>query len=666
MKRKSLWLVVAIICFCLSVTLIACNEAESETHTHEFGNYVDFDENNHVATCTVCNEKVYSAHVYGKWTVSGYDTSIEKATCTVCGHMAVRNVGSGEQHTHNFGEFQDFNNDYHIAECDSCDEKQYEAHRYDNWNVCLEDTTKERAYCTVCRHVSTRAVGAEDDKFVELYAINDFHGAVDRMSKTAGYLKSLKNSNPNTVIINSGDMFQGSIESNSNYGKLLTDCMAEVGFDSFTYGNHEFDWGLDNLRQLSKYSQTPFLGANIYKWNAQTRTFGEFASDIAQEYVIKQLPNGIRVGIIGVIGKDQITSISSNLVQDIGFKDPKDIIPDLSRKLRNEEGCQVVVVSLHASQTVLDGATAKFNIDDYADAVFCGHTHQAEYETTSGGTPFIQGGANGYNVSKIVLKVSGNEVTCQTLELQPYSYSWKNDNNVDEIIDRYAKEYASDKSNVPADKVLVSADDYLDKNGEIPRIACRAIAEFAIERGYEDIALAVVNQARANIYEGNVTYRDLYKALPFDNQIYIAEVTGDNLISLARNNYIWRVTPNAISRNKTYKIAVIDYLLYHQNSNRVYDYTETAFENGRTPVLLTKADGSTYNYREITRDFLLKQTKLDVSLYDGTNAYTDRTGLTGAVSLPSLTSAQRIVTSIPRAIPQRKCSLFVNSARVAA
>ena len=102
---------------------------------------------------------------------------------------------------------------------------------------------------------------------VDLYAINDFHGAVNNISSVGGYLKERKNSNANTVLINSGDMFQGSIESNSNRGKLLTDCMDVIGFDAFTYGNHEFDWGLNNLESLAQASSTKFLGANIYHIN---------------------------------------------------------------------------------------------------------------------------------------------------------------------------------------------------------------------------------------------------------------------------------------------------------------------------------------------------------------------------------------------------------------
>ena len=281
------------------------------------------------------------------------------------------------------------------------------------------------------------------------------------------------------MLINSGDMFQGSVASNSNYGKLLTDCMDNIGFDSFTYGNHEFDWGLDKVRELSAYAKTPFLGANIYKWDAKTREFGEFASDIAREYTIKQLPNGLKVGIIGVIGKDQITSISSNLVQDIGFKDPREIIPGLSQKLRYEEGCHVVVVSIHAPKNTLFMASSDFDIDDYADAVFCGHSHDNECYITVGGTPFLQGMSNGKMVSHVRLDVTASgEVSCNTYENISYSSSWDSDQSIQQIVDTYAEDYEQ-----MAAQKLGTVDSYLGHTAEMPRLACRAMAEQVIADG---------------------------------------------------------------------------------------------------------------------------------------------------------------------------------------
>lgn len=479
------------------------------------------------------------------------------------------------------------------------------------------------------------------DLSVDFYAINDFHGAVDKMSTVSGFLTKATAENKNTVLLNSGDMFQGSMESNSNYGKLLVDCMDDVGFDAFTLGNHEFDWGLEKLENLSSQSKTPFLGANIYHWDADTRNWGSFASELSHEYVVKTLDSGLKVGIIGVIGKDQITSISSQLVQTIGFKNPALVIPTLSEKLKNELDCDIVVVSAHADQdTFLEDNG--FDITEYADAVFCAHSHQKEIFEVNG-VPFIQGGSNGNYVSHISLNRDSNgNVKCTVKENLPYSESWPNKFSVTELIDN-----SNDTIRDDAEQLLAKTDGYLDRYEAIPRLACHAIADYALSEGY-DITLAMVNSARANISSGEVTYTELFQALPFDNIVFVAEVSGRELLNEAKYNSVWRVKEEAIvdSSNVYYKIAVIDYLLFHQNSKRYYDYFPSAFTTDFAPVALEKADEAVYNYRHITRDFLLAQSgTMSVAPYSYTSGRTDTHLLTTAVEFPDNGVTTEIVHS---------------------
>ena len=474
---------------------------------------------------------------------------------------------------------------------------------------------------------------------VDIYAINDFHGAVDKMPQIAGYLAARKSEG--AVIINSGDMFQGSMESNSNYGKLLAECMDDTGFHSFTYGNHEFDWGLDNLRQLADSSSVPFLGANIYEWNATTREFGEFASDLAEPYTVVET-NGLKVGIIGVIGKDQITSISSQLVQTIGFKDPLPIIKELATELREgKEQCDVVVVSAHASpQGIVDESdnygmpSSAHGLEQYVDAVFCAHTH-AQQEYIVDGIPFIQGGSYGNYVSHVQLTVDDNgNVSCNSYEnVSYYNLSGVNatvKNEVQTKINNSNAQIADEAS-----RKLATLTGSLNKGTEVPRLVCNAIADYAVSQGYK-IELVMVNNARNELKNGAITYTELYEAIPFDNVVYVAEVAGRDIINMASRsaNSIWRVTGNKImNTSQRYTIAVIDYVLYHQNSNREYDYFPSAFTGSNQPVALTKNGEQAYNYRLITRDFLLKQGTVDASLYTGNNLHTDKTLLQKKVDI---------------------------------
>ncbi|MCH5180159.1 MAG: bifunctional metallophosphatase/5'-nucleotidase [Erysipelotrichales bacterium] len=467
---------------------------------------------------------------------------------------------------------------------------------------------------------------SEDAKKVSLYAINDFHGAVSENASSGepgivrlgAYLKE-KKSEGNTLLINSGDMWQGSIESNYNRGFLLTDCMNNIEFDCFTLGNHEFDWGqkyiqLNRERSSTTNYQTPFLAANIYEYDIDTKTIGEYA-DLGDKYVIRELDNGLRVGIIGVIGKGQITSITSQHVDDINFNSPTNVIKTLSDELRTEQNVDVVILDSHADQYDITGSNEDDFYDKnqitsvspntnqrYVDAVFCAHSHAKKEDDMINGVPFIQGGSYGKYISNVELYVEENgNVSCgvstnleSIKETQGYY-----DSELAELVATYKIE-----SDEASNEVLGTLNGKFYSSGSgatIPNVVCEAIANYAVDSGY-DISYAMVNNARATLEGGTLTYGELYRALPFDNEVFVIETTGERIKAEAdfSSNFICRLDTEPLDLNKTYRIAVIDYLATHRNSNRNYDY----FRGMKIVGKLEKDDNDLYNYRDITADYI--------------------------------------------------------------
>lgn len=462
-----------------------------------------------------------------------------------------------------------------------------------------------------------------ETRYVDLYAINDFHGQTDKIARVGGFLKEKKAQDGNTILLNSGDMFQETLESNSNYGSLLNNCMAEIGIECMAIGNHEFDWGLQKLQALSEQTSVKFLGANIYHWNKDTG-WGTYADELADPYYIRTLENGLKVGIIGLIGSDQIKSISSNLVSTIGFKYPSEVIPQLSQKLRGEEKCDVVVVSIHnsAEDTLAD---SYLDMSQYADAVFCAHSHQRELKTKNGVT-FIQGGSKGNYVSNVRLAVDKDgKVTTKKAENVNYQTYWTKDQTVAQMV-----ETSNDALASTANQVIATLSGYFGNGSgyndrvthEMPRLVSKAMASFAKEQGY-DIDIAIVNQTRNAYSGGNITYRELFNTIPFDNIVYVAEVSGKDLIKQASYKNFWRVTEDPIVESGTYTIAVIDYVLFHQNANREYNYFPSAFENGKTPIALVTEQNPLLNYRDITKAYLLQQEIVYASDFADSNPHVD-------------------------------------------
>lgn len=461
---------------------------------------------------------------------------------------------------------------------------------------------------------------ATETRYANFFAINDFHGAIEENEEEAGivkigaYLKARK-AQGDTVLLNSGDMWQGSIDSNYNRGKLLTDCMNEIEFDCFSIGNHEFDWdkkyiNYNRERSSSSGYKTPFLASNIYNFDINTKKTLDYAN-YGDEFVVRLLDNGLKVGIIGGIGEDQITSILSTNVDDLTFVDPVKIVKDLSDTLRIDYGADVVVLDIHASQYDITNSDSDTGFYDnsgitefsgrtnkhYVDAVFCAHTHQDEQGTING-IPFIQTNGYGKQISNVRLAVKPNgDVSCEYAN--NLSASEVTDGYNDDTLTNIVKTYKAESDEV-GKEVLGNVNGGLWSSSSLPFFVAEAFGEYARQTGYE-VDYAMTNNARYDVEDGVITYRDLYRALPFDNEVFVIKTTGSNLRK--EINYgmkICRFDSAPLDDNKTYLIAVIDYLAVHRSKYRKYDY----FNGFEMVGTLQKEGYDLYNYRDITADHI--------------------------------------------------------------
>lgn len=455
---------------------------------------------------------------------------------------------------------------------------------------------------------------------INIFAINDFHGQIEPQSgraglvKTYSYLKNEKNNNPDTLLLDQGDTFQGSIYSNYNRGALLTDVTNYCQFDARTIGNHDFDWGTEALKKCAEMSyenyRTPTLGANLYDYDFDTKIAGNtFRSDLGVTKVTtRTLSNGIKVGIVGVIGMDQITSISTTMSKDFVFLNHVNIIKEQAEILRNDVKCDVVICSVHAPTSEVTGC----DLADYVDLVLCGHSHQIEEEVEDD-LYFLQFDSYSKHIGNVTLTydfAKHDVIKTKVVTLDSYDLSTaKDDPTIVNLLNTY-----KEQCDIEASEVLVSkVNGNFYSSGELPRVMANAIYDKAVSEGYT-IDLAMLNNARASLYSSDAPwkYKHIYQAFPFDNLIYIADVKGSELIKEIVNytNYFYRsdtFTDTSFDSNRTYRIACIDFLLFHTGLRtygtnpyyRQYDYFN--INAGNYVGVLSK------NYRLILKDWLVEK-----------------------------------------------------------
>lgn len=454
--------------------------------------------------------------------------------------------------------------------------------------------------------VNGEPVGDEDKTFT-IYATNDIHGQVENQNSRASigkmmtYLKD-KGSDGNTLLLDQGDIWQGSIYSNYNYGALITDIMNYVQYDAITVGNHDFDWGtqhlIDNHNRSYEGYKTPFLAANVYGFDFATKTvLDEQLSEIGDKTVTYTLDNGLKVGIVGVIGQQQITSIHSLYVRDITFKDHIQVIKEEATKLR-DAGCDVVIASAHTGEE----SVKYYGLENYVDLVLCGHTHQTE-NSTDNGLLFAQFGAYNQNLGHIDLTYHAKtgKVTYDKIEAISERNIESSVKEIDPVIDGLIDTYEAECDSVAKEVVASNVSGSFYSSEQLPNLMCEAMLDYATESGYE-VDLAFCNSARASLYDYSWDYADLYQAFPFDNKVYIMEASYHEMINeIGGYNYLCLSDDfdRVVEPGKTYKIAVLDFLLFHTNTSRNYDY----FDDNNGEYIAELDD----NYRVVLKNYLEKK-----------------------------------------------------------
>ena len=426
---------------------------------------------------------------------------------------------------------------------------------------------------------------------VDIFGINDLHGKAKATDSQPGigalttYLKSVMSTN--AILLSSGDMWQGSSESNLTYGALITDWMNELGFVSMTLGNHEYDWGESYISTNAAIAEFPILGINVF--DSETGKRAEYATP---SVIVSRA--GVEIGIIGAIG-DCYSSISGAVSGGFYFKtgtELADLVKAEAERLRSM-GVDFIVYSLH------DGTSGYQSVlsDGYVDLVFEGHTHSTYVNTDGYGVYHLQGGGENKGLAYALVSINsanGKTKVTDADVISNYVYSsYAEDPILDELLEKYADVIDG------AYDVLGTNSRYRD-DSEVEQLVADLYYQYAIERwGDEyDIVLAggfIRTRAPYNLYAGDVTYSDIYSLLPFDNELVLCSIKGSDLKRKFIN-----------TTNSDYYISYGDYNLSSISDSKTYyvvvdTYTSTYSSNRLTEVELS---GENMYARDLMAEFI--------------------------------------------------------------
>lgn len=227
-------------------------------------------------------------------------------------------------------------------------------------------------------------------------------GVVRRVS----FVKQYRAEHPDVLLFDCGDFSQGTPYYNMFRGELEVKMMNLMGYDAMTIGNHEFDFGLENMARLFRMAYFPVVCANY-------EVAGTPLEGLVKPYVVLER-QGVRVGVFGLSPRVE-GLVQADKCQGIVYRDPIPVAREMVRLLRKEEKCDVVICLSHlglygsglgdAGDEVLAAQT------EGIDLILGGHSHTylerpSFYENASGQeVPVMHVGKNGAYVGKIKLEL---------------------------------------------------------------------------------------------------------------------------------------------------------------------------------------------------------------------------------------------------------------------
>jgi len=316
------------------------------------------------------------------------------------------------------------------------------------------------------------------------------------------------------LILSGGDMWTGPAISTWTKGEAMADIMNRMGYSAAALGNHEFDFGLDVLRQRAEGSGFPFISANIR--NKETGAIPDFIAP----FVILEV-DGVNVGIIGLTTTVTPAITFESYTGWLNFLDYESVLQEYVPIVRRH-GADIILVVGHVCSFEYErilGLSEELGID----LLTGGHCH-AEYLGGSPDLPIVSPGSflENYGRIDIIFDPAVGVVTYKKAVILPNQGGTPDP----DINDRVS--YWQAQTEAALGEIIGFASADIPRGS--PEMGNMITDSWLFSFPGSQIALSNQGGVRQSILAGDITVGDIIGVLPFDNNIMELHLTGSQII----------------------------------------------------------------------------------------------------------------------------------------
>ena len=399
---------------------------------------------------------------------------------------------------------------------------------------------------TIKKDVNT-VEGPYSGKTIILHT-NDSHGALkvnpeeDAAPGLEGYAsvafakEAFESKGATVILVDDGDFSQGSVYVSLNKGQASADLMEQVGYDVVGLGNHEFDYGLEQLKSNFEGKSYKVICANVFDGDNTV-----FDADVVYNV------GGLKVGFFGLLTPETQTKVNPNFVKGLTFTEKEELYSTAQKEIdKLRKSADVVICVGHLGvdeESVGNRSVDLFNNVTGLDFIIDGHSHTV-MEKGPSGEPIQSTGTNFENIGVIVI-----DNKTKTIE-QNYLVEINTLDSKTDVLDAAG----AIMSEIDKDYGAVFANTEVDLNGVKEQVRSSEtnmgdlvadsmiweVLKYGSIDVEDDMIVAITNGGgiRNSVSKGGVKKSDINSVLPFGNTIAVDYISGEELLeSLEASTY---------------------------------------------------------------------------------------------------------------------------------
>lgn len=357
-----------------------------------------------------------------------------------------------------------------------------------------------------------------------------------------------KEKNP-YILLDSGDMFQGTPEGNFTRGMATVALMNKLGYSAALVGNHDFDYGEESLKAMVSSASFSMLGANIYR-----KEDGQRVSYLKPYVIIEKA--GKRIAVLGLAGRHTATSTLPSNVKHLQFRDEEAEAAKWTAEMKREKPDAIIIMAhvgiggdtagrttdistwTFTSQEASQGTIGIARAAAGAQVVFGGHNHaglDGGWYDKESSTLILESFWSLTDVTKLDLEfddATGAFTGAKSRMIPLWVDKTGEDAEVKDLISGFTREVDKEMNIV----ISESAFDLEKSSAGLDSDIGNWFTDAMRRQAGTDAAFQNTAGIRAELRKGPVTIRDVYQVMPFENTLVKLTMTGEQLRRLLADN----------------------------------------------------------------------------------------------------------------------------------